>query len=153
VLGCEVGESFRPCGGGVEVVVCDRLSTGGIFPQGDISCYSPPPSTGQSIQTTRCTEQTLNRLPIEMNTLTPPDKPSLPSHYTVESIVAEKYSYDCIYGNSQIPNRVKEVIIFTFVIEQPLVMTKFGGYMVAECIKDIPSAQQIYCLLTAYGNP
>lgn len=122
VTGCMSGESFSPCGMDAKVDVCKRNSTGEI-----LTCYSPP-LRSSAPPMTRCTEQT-PVLPLEMNSLVSQDQSdSSSSAVPVKSILAEKYSYNCIYGNSQIPNRIKEVITFTFVVEQQVFFKVFSHW-------------------------
>lgn len=112
---------------------CIRNSTG------DYTTCTSQDNTG-SPDLTRCAEETPSPS-IEMNTLTY-DKPFGPEPGPqLRTIVSETHTYKCNAGNATIPNKTKEVVIFTYTYRD------LGDFMImmTTCVKDIKTAKVDYC--------
>ena len=137
----ESGATFIPTFWGVNATVCERDLSGDI-----LSCTSPTiPIVDNPPLLTQCTEQT-PILPLEVNTLFSDDlNYSLP----LKSVIAEKHSYNCAFGNVTVPNKIKETILFTFnaQVYDPHINMKFS-YANIECVKDIRSSKIDSCSQT-----
>jgi hypothetical protein len=131
----------------VNATVCERDLSGEM-----LTCGSPSiPIIGYNERPVlkQCTEQS-PILPLEMNTLFS-DDPN--SRIPIKSVIAEKHSYTCIVGNSTVPNKIKETILFTFQGQLGQAFTTKFAHVNFQCIKDLSSTTIESCSITFEALP
>jgi hypothetical protein len=124
---------------GAKVTACERDNRGEI-----LSCSSSlVPLTSKRTAVSGCVEEQ-PLLPVEMNTVSSNDSGS---KYASKSVIAEKHTYKCIFGNSTFPNKIRETLVFTM---QGMDRTRdvgFGSnwFVGVDCFKDIVSTNVQSC--------
>jgi hypothetical protein len=117
----------------IEVVKCQKNATTGDI----LGCTRSIPST--NLPTNSSCSQFAATLPVKMNTV-------VVSPGIVKTIKAEKEVFFCDTPN--VFKKIKDVILFTEIIENLSTGTSKKTYEVVTCLKDVPTAQVIACKAT-----
>jgi len=117
----------------VSTTVCERNSTGDVF-----SCKVDPWSSFSQPNLKSCFGEIPNP-PIKMNSLSYGSEPG----DQLKTVVSETHPYKCTTGNNSIPDKVKDVVLFTSYYDMGWGATNL---LVATCVKDINTASYNYCL-------
>lgn len=116
----------------LEVITCQKNATTGDV----LGCKRSVPSANLPAST--CSQVTVT-LPVEMNTVQV-------SPGIVKTIKAEKEVFFCDTPNDF--KKIKDVIIFTEILENLSTGTTKKAFEVVTCLKDIPKAEVIGCKIT-----